>query len=83
MYCKFLPQCPTLINEKSGRLYTNYVIPYLITSVITHNHSADVYNNIGVILSQENKRNNAIKCFQKAHSIMPDHSPSCFYSICK
>ncbi len=38
-----------------------------------HCYSADVYNNIGLILSQENKRDNAIKCFQKALSIMPDH----------
>ncbi|MCP4267848.1 MAG: hypothetical protein GY777_20145 [Candidatus Brocadiaceae bacterium] len=26
-----------------------------------------------MILSHENKRDNAVKCFQKALSIMPDH----------
>ncbi len=38
-----------------------------------HCYSADVYNNTDLILSQEKKRENTIKCFQKSLLIMPDH----------
>jgi Flp pilus assembly protein TadD len=38
-----------------------------------HPYSAEVFNNIGVLLAQTGKRDDATKCFQKALAFMPSH----------
>ena len=42
-------------------------------AIVLHPYSSDVLNNIGVLLSESGKRDDAIKYFKKALSYMPSH----------